>query len=96
MNTFFTIYLLAINLLAFIIYGVDKYKAIHNRWRISEHVLFAFAILGGSLGAFIGMKVFQHKTSVPFFKYGIPTVFILQLLAFLYFYIKVYDRVMPF
>ena len=96
MNTFLVSYLIIINFLAFTIYGIDKYKAIHNHWRISEGVLFAFAILGGSLGAFIGMKVFQHKTSVPRFYIGIPTIFIIQLVIFFYFYIKIYERILPF
>ncbi|MBO4319257.1 MAG: DUF1294 domain-containing protein [Treponema sp.] len=56
------IYYAAISLLAFIFYGVDKHKAANNKWRIPELTLFSFALLGGSIGALIGMKVFHHKT----------------------------------
>ncbi len=55
-------YLLAINLITFIIYGIDKYKSIKHKYRISENTLIILAILGGSLGAFFGMIIFHHKT----------------------------------
>lgn len=55
-------YLLGINVLAFLLYGFDKWKAKKNKWRIPEKTLFGIAFLGGSLGALIGMQVFHHKT----------------------------------
>ena len=73
------IYLLAVNLLAFAFYGIDKRKAKKNAWRISEKVLFLVPLLGGSLGAWAGMKVFHHKTKHWYFRFGIPAIFILQL-----------------
>lgn len=55
-------YLLVINIITFIIYGIDKYKSIKHKYRISENTLIILAILGGSLGAFFGMVIFHHKT----------------------------------
>ena len=78
------IYLVLINLSAFILMGIDKYKAIHHRWRISEQILFLPAILGGSLGALLGMWIFWHKTRKKAFAVGLPVLLILHLLlAFL-------------
>ena len=55
-------YLVGINIITFFIYGIDKYKACHNKYRISEKSLFILSIIGGSIGAIIGMKCFHHKT----------------------------------
>ena len=55
-------YLVGINLLSFVVYGIDKYLAVNNKYRISEYNLFVFAIFGGAMGALLGMKVFHHKT----------------------------------
>lgn len=73
------IYLFAINAVAFIVYGIDKYKAKHAKWRISEATLLLFAIIGGSIGAWCGMKAWHHKTMHKKFKYGVPVIFILQV-----------------
>ena len=61
---FLYIYLLVINVVAFCLYGLDKWKAKHNRWRISEATLILSAVIGGSLGAFCGMNLFRHKQSI--------------------------------
>ena len=55
-------YLLAANLLTFVTYGIDKYKARHKKWRIPEATLLLLAALGGSIGALLAMRVFRHKT----------------------------------
>ena len=60
-------YLIGINILAFIIYGIDKFNAIKKLYRVSEYSLFVLAIIGGSIGAILGMKVFHHKTRKPLF-----------------------------
>ena len=60
--TILTIYLIFMNLLAFLLMGLDKAKARRNRWRIPEKTLFLSSILGGSIGAILGMQVFRHKT----------------------------------
>lgn len=68
------------NLLAFMLMGIDKYKAKHNKWRIRERTLFLTAILGGSIGALLGMYVFRHKTKHATFVYGMPAILVIQLL----------------
>ena len=75
----YLIYLLAINAVTFIIYGIDKYKAKHAKWRISEATLLLLAVLGGSVGAWCGMKVWHHKTMHKKFKYGVPVILLLQV-----------------
>lgn len=55
-------YLLLSNLVAFVVYGIDKYKARKGKWRISESTLLMLAVFGGSIGAWLAMKVFHHKT----------------------------------
>ena len=77
-------YLLAINAIAFIMYGIDKYKAKKAKWRISEATLLLLAVLGGSIGAWMGMKVWHHKTMHKKFKYGIPIIIILQVALAVY------------
>ena len=79
-------YLLAINAVTFIVYGIDKYKAKKAKWRISEATLLLLAVLGGSVGAWMGMKVWHHKTMHKKFKYGIPAILLIQiaLMAFLH------------
>lgn len=82
------VYLLAMNLLAFVLMASDKKKAKSGVWRVPEKVLFLSAILGGSIGAIIGMQVFRHKTKHWYFKYGMPAILILQIVlaAFLWYY----------
>lgn len=71
-------YLIAVNILAFLVYGIDKWKAKHGSWRISEATLLILALIGGSIGAWIGMKIWHHKTMHKKFKYGIPLILIAQ------------------
>lgn len=78
MNYFF-IYLLVINLFGFFAMGLDKHKAKKGKWRIPEKTLFLLAILGGSLGTTIGMHVFHHKTKHWYFKFGMPLIFVIQM-----------------
>lgn len=72
-------YVLAINLIAFLAYGIDKLKAKKNMWRIPEATLIWMAVAGGSIGAIIGMKVWHHKTLHKKFKFGIPAIIIIQI-----------------
>ena len=74
------IYIAVMSLIAFTAFGLDKYKAKTNRWRIPEKTLFLLALLGGGIGAFVGMKVFHHKTLHKQFVIGIPAIMIFQLL----------------
>ena len=72
-------YLLAVNIATFFLYGIDKYKARKGRWRISEATLLMMAFIGGSIGAWSGMRLWHHKTVHKKFKYGIPIIIILQV-----------------
>ena len=80
MFKYFILYLIYINLISFIIMYIDKQKAIKRRFRISEKNLFLLSILGGSLGMFIGMHTFRHKTKHLQFTIGVPLIFTLQLI----------------
>ena len=72
-------FLLAINIATFLLYGIDKYKAKKNQWRISEATLLTMAAIGGSIGAWTGMRIWHHKTMHKKFKYGIPVIIIMQI-----------------
>ena len=76
------IYFVVINLVAFILFGIDKWRARNNAWRISEAALFLVALLGGSVGAKIGMHVWHHKTQHLSFVIGIPMIILLQVVLF--------------
>lgn len=76
-------YYIFINFFMFLLMGLDKYKAIHHRYRINEKLIFLFALLGGSLGVLIGMYVFRHKTKHKSFIIGIPCIIIVQCVLFL-------------
>ena len=73
------IYFAAINVVTFVLYGIDKFKAQHARWRIPESVLIGLAVIGGSIGAWLGMMVWHHKTQHKKFKYGIPLILVAQI-----------------
>ncbi len=73
------IYLIVANVVTFFVYGVDKWNAKRSKWRIREAALLLLAALGGSIGAWLGMKVWRHKTLHKKFKYGIPLIIILQV-----------------
>ena len=77
-------YLLAVNIVTFILYGIDKYKAKKGKWRISEATLLMMAVIGGSIGAWSGMRLWHHKTMHKKFKYGIPVIIILQVALAVY------------
>ena len=77
-------YLLIINAVAFIVYGIDKLKARKGWWRIPEATLLLLALVGGSIGSWLGMKLWHHKTMHRKFQYGLPTIFLLQLALAVY------------
>ena len=79
------IYLLAINVASFVTYGIDKWKAKKAKWRIREASLLLLAVLGGSVGAWLGMRVWHHKTQHKKFKYGVPALIVVQLALIVYF-----------
>ena len=77
--------LIVLNIITFVVYGIDKWKAMKGRWRISEFTLLLLAVIGGSIGALLGMRVWHHKTKHLKFKYGVPLILLAQL-ALLYFF----------
>lgn len=74
-------YLVIINIIGFIAMGLDKAKAKAKAWRISEKTLLGIAVIGGSPGVWLGMNRFRHKTKHWYFKYGVPAVFFVELVA---------------
>ncbi len=78
-QTILIYYFLAINFVAFILFGIDKLKARKNLWRIPEATLLLIAVIGGSIGAWMGMYVWHHKTMHLKFKYGVPIILVAQV-----------------
>lgn len=72
-------WLVFINLLSFVLFGLDKWKARRGAWRISENALMLSAVLGGSIGALAGMRVFHHKTRHKKFTVGVPVLLVLDV-----------------
>lgn len=77
---YFIIYLIIINIIAFFAMFIDKRKAKYGKWRIKEHTLFILALIGGSVGAIIGMYTFRHKTKKARFFVGFPVILIVEVL----------------
>lgn len=77
-------YLAAINVIAFILYGLDKLWAKKGRWRVPERSLILIAAAGGSIGAIAAMKVWHHKTKHNKFRLGLPAILLAQI-AIIYF-----------
>ena len=77
MRAFF-LYLIVINILTFLIFGIDKWKARRGKWRIPEGTLIWMSIIGGSIGALMGMYLFRHKTQKRKFNLGIPAILLAQ------------------
>ena len=72
-------YLIVITIVTFLVYGIDKWKAKQGSWRISEATLLILAVIGGSIDALLGMKVWHHKTMHKKFKYGLPLILLVQI-----------------
>ena len=73
---------IGINVLTFFVYGIDKWRAKQGRWRISEATLLMLAVIGGSIGALLGMRIWHHKTMHKKFKYGLPLILLAQIALF--------------
>ena len=73
--------LTVVNAVAFIVYGIDKYRARNGKWRIPEATLLMLAVVGGSVGAWLGMKSRHHKTRHRKFRYGVPAILLLQIVV---------------
>ena len=76
--------LIIINIITFFAYGLDKLKAVNHWWRIPEWVLLGLATAGGSVGAYLGMLVFRHKTLKPLFRFGVPVMIIVHAIVAIY------------
>lgn len=81
-------YLLLANLAAFLTFGADKRRARRDLWRVPERTLFLLALLGGSVGAILGMHLFHHKTRHWYFRLGLPAILLAQLAAAWYFFLR--------
>lgn len=86
--TVLLVWLAVINLLTFIVYGADKRRARKGKWRVPEKTLFLLPLLGGSIGALLGMRVFHHKTKQWYFVWGIPAILLAQIALAVWIYTK--------
>ena len=84
----FLLYLLAINVIAFLAMGIDKWKAKRGAWRIPEQTLLSLVLLGGGIGGIAGMYTFRHKTKKPRFFIGFPVILIMEIVALVYIIVK--------
>ena len=84
MKSIVIIVLALMSLISFSAMGIDKHRAQHGKWRISEKLLFLLALLGGAIGGTAGMLIFRHKTKHWYFKFGFPILAVLQLAGCLY------------
>lgn len=84
---YFAIYLIIVNAVAFLLMLADKRKAKKKQWRIPEKVLFGSAIIGGSIGAILGMYAFRHKTKHTSFTVGMPIILALQIIALVVYFL---------
>lgn len=82
------IYITLVSVITFIVFGIDKLKAKKSWWRIPESTLMVLAVIGGSIGALLGMYVFHHKTLHKKFTIGIPVILILQIAAVAFIFIR--------
>lgn len=82
MSTGIVSYLIAVNITEFLLFGMDKRRAIRGEWRVPESTLLSLAILGGAIGGIIGMRIFHHKTKHPKFYIGMPAVLIMEIIIF--------------
>ena len=79
-------FVIIMNIIGFASMGIDKKRAQRSAFRIPEATLFAIALIGGSLGSILGMRIFHHKSKHWYFKFGMPLILILQILAALLLY----------
>lgn len=85
----FIIYLIAINIITFLVMGLDKWKAKRGSWRIQEATLFTLVLFGGGIGGILGMMVFHHKTKKLKFKIGFPAILIIEAAMIIYILVQI-------
>lgn len=79
-----SIYLVVINTVTLVYFGIDKMRAMEGKWRIREVSLLGMCLAGGSIGGLIGMSAFRHKIRSPHFRYGLPLLLVAQLFFIIY------------
>lgn len=77
-------YIIAVNVVTFVVFGIDKLNAMRGKWRIAEAVLLMLAFFGGSVGAWIGIGCWHHKTLHRKFRYGVPMIILFQIIVCCY------------
>lgn len=85
---YFIIYLIVINIVTFLIMGLDKWKAKRGSWRVQESALFTLVLFGGGVGGILGMVYFHHKTKKLKFQIGFPLILILEIAFMIYFFVN--------
>ncbi len=86
-------YLILVNVITFTAFGADKKKAREKAWRVPEKTLFLLALLGGGLGAFLGMRVFHHKTKHWYFQVFIPLILLVEIAAGVFLWLRISGRI---
>ena len=76
-------YLLLINIVTFLVFAIDKRRAVKRKWRIPEKTLLGLSLIGGSAGGLIAMYYFRHKIRKPAFAYGLPMMLLVQVIVIL-------------
>lgn len=89
---FIAVYFIIMNIITFILYFTDKYRAIKHQWRIPESLLIGFSFAGGSIGAFVSMKFFRHKTKHLKFKISIPFAMVIHVIIIAFI---IYKKIKP-
>lgn len=83
-SSYIIVYLIILNVVTFLVFGLDKWKAKRRKWRVREAALLLLAVLGGSIGAWVGMYVWHHKTLHKKFRYGVPLILLAQIVLLLF------------
>ncbi|MBP1947743.1 DUF1294 domain-containing protein [Virgibacillus litoralis] len=78
------LFLISVNAIAYILMGIDKQKAIRHKYRIPERTFWGLAILGGAVGALLGMKRYRHKTKHRLFTLGMPSLIVIHIILIVY------------
>ena len=86
MNRILIIYILAVSLLTWAMFGIDKWKAVHGKWRIRESTLLGLSLIGGAAGGLAAMYLFRHKIRKMRFRVGVPLMFFAQMVLLLWLY----------
>ena len=85
MDQALTVYILAVSLLTWALFGIDKWKAVRGKWRIRESTLLGLSLIGGAAGGLAGMYLFRHKIRKMRFRIGVPLMLLVQAALWLYF-----------